>query len=167
MIENKLLTAYFIIRKIRYKINQNTALKIYDSLILSFLSYCNLIWGRACKTHLLNIYRLQKRALRVCCYVKNLNSKTLFDTCKKLTLNDINRLQASMLVHNFYYNTSILPTCIVSLFVRASSFHLHQTRSIDNLNLFIHFGRLNVRRCSVKINAPFLWNDIPIILKLI
>jgi len=71
IIQKKLSTANYILRNIRHKINQTTALKIYDIMILPHLTYCNLIWGNACKTYLQNIYRLQKRALRVCCDDKN------------------------------------------------------------------------------------------------
>ena len=47
--------------RIRYKINQNTAFKLYDTLVLPHITYCNIIWGKACKTDTLNIARLQKK----------------------------------------------------------------------------------------------------------
>src|SRR6266516_301111 len=65
-VEIKLSSAIYIIRNIRYKINRVTALKLYDTLILSHLTYCNVLWGNAYKSYLENLYRLQKRALRLC-----------------------------------------------------------------------------------------------------
>ena len=156
LVEKKLSTANFIIRNIRYKINQTTALKIYDTLISSFLTYCNILWGNTCKTYLVNIYRLQKRALRVCCEIKNLCSDVLFNTCNKLVLHNINKLQIAMLVHRYYYNVCDLPDSIIALFVKVSNIHFHHTRSIDNLCLFTNFGRLNGRKNSVKIYAPMI-----------
>ena len=66
-----------------------------------------------------------------------------------------------MLVHRYYYNVRDLPDGIAALFAKVSSIHLHRTRAIDNLSLFINFGRLNVRKNSVKIYAPTVWNEIP------
>ena len=35
------------------------------SLIYSYINYCNLIWGSACKTILEPLYILQKKAVRI------------------------------------------------------------------------------------------------------
>jgi len=78
----KLSSANFIIRHIRYKINQATALKLYDTLALPHLTYCNTVWGNCKKTHTMNIFRLQKQILRVCCDVKHLSTEALFDVTK-------------------------------------------------------------------------------------
>lgn len=88
-IENKLSSANFILRKIKHKLNTDTALKLYDTLILTHLSYCNIIWGNTYKKYLQNVIRLQKRALRLCNLDKNPenNSKS-----SKLFLNS-NRLK--------------------------------------------------------------------------
>src|SRR5206468_507138 len=50
LVEKKLSAANFILRNIRYKINQKTALKMYDTLISPYLTYCNILWGNTCKT---------------------------------------------------------------------------------------------------------------------
>src|SRR3989442_476604 len=65
-VERKLSTANFIMRKIRYKINNITSLKLYDTLILLHISYSNIIWGNTCKLYTANISKLQKRTLRMC-----------------------------------------------------------------------------------------------------
>src|SRR3989442_1027811 len=128
-IQKKLSTANYILRSIRYKINQATALKIYDIMILPHLAYCNIIWGNACKTFLLNIHRLQKRALKVCCDDKKVKSESLFVILKKLTVKNINCLQLGQLVHRYYYNLSVLPLDIASLFEKSSDVHSHRTRA--------------------------------------
>lgn len=161
----KLSSANFIIRHIRYKINQATALKLYDTLALPHLTYCNTVWGNCKKTHTMNIFRLQKRILRVCCDVKHLSTEALFDVTKKLPFYNIHKLQAAKTVHNFFHNIDILPSQIVNLFSKPSNVHCFNTRSLDNLCLFVHYGRLDVRKASLKIFAPHLWNKLPNVIR--
>ena len=114
---------------------------------------------------LLNIHRLQKRALKVCCDDKKVKSDSLFGILKKLTVKNINSLQVGQLVHRFYYNLCVLPLGIASLFEKSSDVHGHLTRAANNMSLFCYFGRLNIRKNSVKIFAPLLWNSIPVLLR--
>ena len=160
-VENKLASANFIISKIRYKINQTTAFKLYDTLILPHLSYGNIIWGNTYKSNTLNIARLQKRALRLCYGNKSHSANKLFAAVHRLPFVHIHSLQVAKLVHKFFYNNDTLPKCITKLFERISDIHHHLTRSLDNRCLHTHFGRLQVRRNSLKIYAPLLWNKIP------
>src|SRR3989442_7135846 len=77
-IEKKLSSAIFIIRKIRYKINQQTARKLYDTLILPHITYCNLIWGNTYKSNTQNILKLQKEPLGYVLKTIPLNMKIYF-----------------------------------------------------------------------------------------
>src|SRR5688572_31827392 len=86
----------FYHKKIRHKINQNTALLLYDVLILPHISYCNAVWANTCKTYTINISRMQKRALRAClCNYKAHTSRSLFTISRKLTLDNINKTQVA------------------------------------------------------------------------
>ena len=161
LVEKKLSFANFILRNIRYKINKNTAFKLYDSLVLPHLIYCNAIWGNAYKTYTLNIFRLQKRILRLCCDEKSLSRVDLFIKSNKLSFYNLNKFQTAQLVFKFFHNVNILPNSTASLFKKISDVHHFHTRSLDALCLFNHFAKLNTRKSSVKIHAPALWNEIP------
>ena len=164
-VEKKLSTANFILRNLRYKINQNTALKLYDTLVLPHLIYCNSVWGNACKTYTLNIFRLQKRILRVCSDKKMLTSAALFNQVNKLSFYNINKLQISQIVFKFFYSLNTLPDCIVTLFKKISDVHHFHTRSLDNFCLFTQSCRINTRKASLKVYAPTVWNKIPIFIR--
>src|SRR3989442_15848072 len=73
-------------------------------------------------------------------------------------------MQVALLVYKYFYYPSLLPHCIALLFEKISNIHQHQTRSLDNMSLFMHPGRLNARKNSLKINAPRIWNSIPSII---
>ncbi len=166
-VESKISSAIFIIRSIRYKISTGLALKLYDTLISPFLIYCVVIWGNSYKTHILHILRLQKRALKLC-YGKCLSTgENVFVITNKLSLQSLYNLQTGKLIFKFFYSCSTLPCCTASLFKKISDVHSIQTRLQNDLCLHVHYSRLNTRKFSVKINAPILWNSIPLSLNII
>ena len=159
-VERKLSSALFLIRKIRYKINCKTAQNLYDSLILPHISYCILIWGNGYKSVTSNILKLQKRALRLCYNKNSLKSDNLFPK-NKLMLHNLYNLKVAEIVHRYFYTPSLLPVCVLALFEKIADIHGYQTRSLDNLCLFTNLSRLNIRKSSLKISAPAIWNKIP------
>ena len=50
-----------ILNKLRYDLCRKTLLLLYNSLILSKLSYCNIMWGTTCKRNIDSIFILQKK----------------------------------------------------------------------------------------------------------
>ena len=160
-VEKKLAMANFIIRKIRYKININTALKLYDALILSHMNYCNLIWGNTCKSYTQNISRLQKRTLKMCACNNSNKSDNVYAVTERLPFSSIHTMQIARLAFSYLHNPLSLPKCIASLFQTSSDIHAHQTRSSDTMCLFTHLARLNIRKNSVKICTPVIWNNLP------
>lgn len=161
-IEGKLASILYILRKIRYKINNHIALKLYDTLIDTHLTYCNIIWGKTYNKYLLNVFRMQKRALRLCCLGEQLSSDKLFLKCNRLSVYDIPKFQLLLLIHKFFYNDSLLPAGIVKLFRKTNTIHSYSTRSADNLFLFTQSCRLEIRKKSVKVLAPTTWNSLPL-----
>ena len=136
-------------------------------MILPHITYCNVIWGNTCKSYTANIVKLQKRALRLCCDGKVPKSDKLFSETDRLSFQNVHCMQVALLVYKYFYYPSLLPHCIALLFEKISNIHQHQTRSLDNMSLFMHPGRLNARKNSLKINAPRIWNSIPPNIRLI
>ena len=97
----------------------------------------------------------------MCHGIKIQAAKNVFITTNKLSFYDIHKLQTAQLVFQYFNQNSILPKCIADLFNKISDIHRFHTRSLDNLCLHTHFGRLNVRQFSIKLYAPGLWNSIP------
>ena len=61
LLTTKISQVIGILYKTRYKINTKAALCIYDALISSHLSYCNIVWGNTYPTVLHRIHILQKK----------------------------------------------------------------------------------------------------------
>jgi len=124
------------------------------------------VWANTCKTYTENIFRLQKRALRRCFQSKSyLKSETLFLNSNKLSFANINKMQIAQIVFQYVHHITSLPEYIACLFKQISDVHQYSTRSLDTLCLFTQFGRTNLRKNSLKVFAPLLWNEIPIHLR--
>ena len=165
--KKNLISNFYYSQNIRYKINQTTALRLYDTLILPHLTYCNSIWGSTSKTHLLNLNRLQKRALRLCSNNKSLSKADVFTLYNKLSISNLNKLQSLLIVYKSIYLPSTLPTAISSLFKPSAQIHQINTRSGEGNCLFQEFARLNIRKSSLRIQGPILWNRLPLSLRVL
>jgi len=84
-----------VISKIPYKIDAAIALKLYDTMILTHLSYHANIWAAGSNTSkLAKIYRIQKRTLRSVVRANyRAPSKPIFHKLKRLTIFDIYKSQ--------------------------------------------------------------------------
>ena len=94
-----------ILNKLKNELSKDTLLILYNSLILSKLSYCNIIWGTSCKRNINSIILLQKKAIRICSgssYLEHTNP--LFQTLRILKITDINVLQTAIFMYKFKIN---------------------------------------------------------------
>ena len=76
---------------------QNSLLMLYNTLILPYIDYCNVIWGNCGHSQLNHVLLLQKKAVRICtgsCYMTH--TDPLFYQLKTLKVHDINNLQTAI-----------------------------------------------------------------------
>ena len=76
---------------------------------------------------------------------------------KKLSMIDLNCYQTAMFVYSTLHNLS--PKCVSGMFITVASVHSHSTRK-SNL-LFTNSFVSNIRKHSVAITGPQIWNSIP------
>ncbi|XP_042146490.1 uncharacterized protein LOC121835973, partial [Ixodes scapularis] len=65
IIANKLSRVVGILTKLRFFLPTNIKLLIYNSLFLSHINYCHLVWGITTTSNLTKLFSLQKKAVRV------------------------------------------------------------------------------------------------------
>ena len=103
-----------ILYKVRYFVSDKILLMLYNTLILPYISYCNILWA-TCKTVTNNILLLQKKAIRVCTRSGFLDhTNPLFVKLRCLKVDDINFLQTAIFM--FRFNTKLLPDSFSSMF---------------------------------------------------
>ena len=51
--------------RVKYFLSSKELMLLYNSIVLSHLNYCAMVWGTNYPTNVLAIHKLQKRALRI------------------------------------------------------------------------------------------------------
>ena len=104
-----------IINRSKYFLPIKHRCLLYNALILPYLNYCCLIWGHSCKTHLVKLFNLQKRIIRILDDQPRLaHTGPIFAKLKLLKLMDIAKLQTVTVMHNIICQS--MPSTIMSLF---------------------------------------------------
>lgn len=116
-IHSKISKGLGIIKKVRNILNKSTLTQLYYTFLYPYLSYCNIIWGRAAKIYINQLLLLQKRAVRIICNAAYLaHTDQLFAECKILTIVDINVYLVCIFMHK--WNNRSVTNALINLFVR-------------------------------------------------
>ena len=65
-IRNKIFKNIGILYKLRSVLPETHLFMLYNSLILPYINYCNIVWTGVGTSKLNRIHKLQKKALRIC-----------------------------------------------------------------------------------------------------
>ena len=132
-------------------------LMLYNSLILPYIHYCNITWASVGTTILDPIYKLQKKALRICTsssYVAP--SRPLFFKLNVLNVYDIHKFKIALLM--FLVNLKLAPETIANLFKYNFEYHQYNTRSSSKFHYTAASNNLLLR--SFKHVGPRIWNNL-------
>ena len=133
-------------------------LSLYYSLVYPYLSYGNLVWASNYKTKLKRLLILQKRIVRVLARAPfNSHTSALFQDLGILKIEQINIYQVGEFMHRYTHNQ--LPNAFCNYFKYISDQHSHYTRNKGNKYL-VDFSRTNIRKFSLVIWGPRLWNSL-------
>lgn len=138
--------------RIKYKINTNTAILLYNTLILPHLTYCNIVWANTHATHINKLVNLQNRALRIC-----YGSDDAVLNSNKLTIYNLYKLEVLKFV--FKFQNHMLPSLFNGFFTLSMDNHNYNTRQRSDFQLPI--TKTCFSKFSLKFSGPKLWNDLP------
>ena len=146
-----------IIRGLKYLLPESTLKTPYNTLILPYLNYCNIIWASNKPTRLQPLLLLQKRAVRsITRSSYSAHSLPLFFKLKYLTIFDLNEVLMAKFMYR--HQNHCLPKIFTSYFHTNSSIHDHFTRISNNLH--IPYARTDVMDIQIRFCGPILWNCI-------
>jgi len=111
--------------KLKHYTNISVLKSVYFALFHSYLTYSILNWGRANKTTLLPLIRLQNKAVGTLEYNKT-KTTILYSKHKILEIPDLFQLSVAKFMY-FFYNGG-LPNHFDSYFAEIASLHKYQTR---------------------------------------
>ena len=122
-----------MINKLKFFIPERILRTLYCTLVLPYINYGILIWGKACKTYLEKIHKLQKWAVRI---ISNSHyrshSAPLFQKHNILNVYDSYKLELGVFMYQ-YVNGS-LPISFNAFFTKLSDIHNYDTRNKSNYN---------------------------------
>ena len=147
-----------VISRLKYTLLKENLKTLYNSLIVSYLNYCNIIWATSAnQCDLSKLFNVQKKCLR---FVSNSHylaaSKPIFYDLSLLNIFDINKLQIGTFM--FKYEKQILPDFLNS-FQYNSQIHNYNTRSATKFHLWKVKSESEAK--SLSHMGPLTWNSIP------
>lgn len=164
-ISSKISKNIGIIHRLSRIVPSHVLTVLYNTLILPYLSYCNIVWASNYPSRLKPLELLQKRAIRILCKADRLASTSdLFKQKYLLKLCDINTLHIALFMYKYHHH--LLPANFDDYFVLTSHVYEHYTRSSVKSNYFSLRVRTNIRKFSIKFSGPLTWNNIPTQFKL-
>ena len=113
---NKVAKGIGINRKVRHILNRKSLINLYYTFIFPYLSYCNIVWGRAANDHLSRIFLLQKKILR-CIFnvVYREYTAPLFMESKIMTIYQLNYYMVCIFMYKYHH--SKLPAIYDNMFI--------------------------------------------------
>ena len=157
-ISSKISRNIGILYRIKYFVPLRILFMMYNAFILPHIMYCIIIWANQFPSKLEKIYRLQKKALRICSnsdyYAP---SKPIFNHFQTLNIFDINNLKICTIMQQYLLNS--LPEYLMQMF--SLNFHIHDynTRS----NQLFHQSKVTSHALlkSIRFVGPTTWNSLP------
>ena len=158
----KLSKSIGIISKARKKLHRSSLINLYYAFAYPYFIYCNVGWGENYTTTLDRLILLQKKLIRiVTCSPFGAHTEPLFFANRILNVTDINDYTIGTFMYEYIFGnvTDIFNNC----FQRNRDIHGLNNRNADDLH--VPYGRLDVRKFSIEIAGPKLWNSIPLYIK--
>ena len=147
-----------IISKLKFLLPHKTLFLLYNSLVLPYIIYCNTVWANCSSFKLNSIFKLQKRAIRMCTGSHYLaHTDPLFHKLKTLKMFDLNTIQVAIVM--FKYINNQLPPSFDNMFRFNRSVHSYPTRISGNLHLTN--PKLLITHKSIRHYGPDIWNNFP------
>ena len=156
-ISNKISKSIAILRLLRHRFPKRILRIIYMSLIYSYINYCNLIWGSACKTILNPLFLLQKKAIRLINNSAYLDhTDPIFESLGFLKIFEVFKLNCLLFAFKFL-KTDQYPA-FKNQMLKNSMIHSHATRIHDLLRPPPQ--RLVICQRSYLYQSVNLWNSV-------
>ena len=154
-IKNKISKGIGIIYKARNYLNKQSLSNLYHSYVYPYLIYCIEAWGNAAHCHLDQLYKIQKRIVRIITFSDySIPSDTIFRNLDILPLNKLVYHRIGIMM--FKYANGMLPEVINELYTPNNTIHSYETRQHNMLHL--SKGNLNVYTKSFRYTSTHIWN---------
>ena len=137
-----------ILCKGRKKIYKSTLIGLYYSFAYPYFIYCSHVWGNNYPSCLERISLIQKKLVRIItCSLFRAHTEPLYFANKILNVSDINDYIIGIFMYECLHGN--IPDIFRNYFQRNADVHDHNLRNANDL--YIPYGRLDIRKFSIKI----------------
>ena len=155
-ISNKIAKGIGIIKNVRKYLNSKTLISLYYYFIYPYLIYCNHVWGNTCKSNMNSVVLLQKKIIRIICWVKSReHTDPLYIKLKLLKCEDINKYLLSRFMYRIHHGDI---TMLGGYFIKNSNIHKYNTRQSDHYH--VPSFKTNLGKACFKYQGALIWNNI-------
>ena len=154
----KLSECTAILLKARKVLGKACLTTLYYTFAYPYFIYCNHVWGNTYQTNLDRLMIIKKKLIRIITGSPyRAHTEPLFYANRILNVYDLN----VNVVGVFMYKCIFEPGTDVfaNYFYTNRDIHGRETRNADAL--YVPYGRLDIRRSSIKIHSSDLWNTLP------
>ena len=155
----KLSKCVAIFAKARRKLPKSCLISLYYSIAYPYFIYCNHVWGNNYSAVLKKLVLVQKKIIRI---ITNspfrAHTEPLFFANNILNVTDIYDYTACIFMYK-----NINPdetTLFTHFFQRKCDIHAYPTSRSQDLH--VPRCKINIRKFSIRINGPKVWNSIPV-----
>ena len=157
-ISNKVSKGVGILSRLHHLLPRHILLMLYNTLILPYLSYCNVVWGGTLPTRIQPLFILQKRCMRIIFNKHRLHHTTpLFAKLNILSIYNLNQYSIGMFMFSWVHG--ICPPIFNRYFHFCRETHSYHTRSSGNIS--VPFFRLKSSQLSIRYMGVKVWNSLP------
>ena len=157
-IDGKIAKNIGVMYKLSSLVNEKVLNLMYCTVILPYLTYCNIIWGNTYKSNLKKLETLQKKAIRI---MGNIgfreHTNPVFHKFKCLKLEDLINLKNLSVIYKA--NGKELPQNVQSLFTKCSQIYNYNTRSHER-EFFKKYHKLTLKNMSCINKGIVLWRGL-------
>ena len=157
MVKRKLYNIINIMYKIKEKVDSDTLITVYNTLMLPHLSYCCEIWGNTYCSRLKDIVILQKRAMRLVGKESyRAHTSPIFRRYNALRFMDLIEFNSCLIMYKA--SNSMLPVNVQAHFIKNKEIHSYGTRNREKLH--VKNVKSTIKKISVNNKGVKLWNNL-------
>ena len=150
--------------KLRHFIPKPCLMSLYDSLVLSKISYAFEVYGLTSQKYIKDLQVLQNRILRILHFKDNrYSTNAIHKESNILKLTDLYEFKIIKFMHNVHYNNAKLPSVFREYYKTNENNHKYITRQSKDYKLFRvnkTWGDKMIRNKGAR-----LWNELPTLIK--
>jgi len=147
-----------ILYKSRHRLNRIALRMLYNTLVLPYITYCLIIWGKTYNKHIKRVQVAQNKLLRLITFSDyRASAQPLFIKLKLMTVEQLYKY--NIIIFMYKYTNKHFPNNFNHLFMQNNENHQYNTRQSDRYRH--NMPMQTITSFNIKTQGPLIWNKCP------